>query len=591
MRKLVPLLFLAALSMGCYKMSLIRTSPLSIPGGTPGFRKVGTIMLPGVSPGSPSGFRLKLLGARSGKIALIKGKKAYLIDSSSQRIYHTISLDEKILDVFAHKPDRHLYLFTKGKIGAYDPQAGKVLWMTPIAVRNYLLVIRRYRYMKISTVSYISTRRLKGTGQLLLIGSGGNRLGIDEDNNLAIWLDVQTGKIIKQRKFEHRMALGRGRELHLNARTKRLNILNLDTGRIEYSIPFDREKDVLLTSKLQAASNYTRFHDFYYLNYLNARQIGNQLYLFSWHYDNAFIGVNSLKARLAVYDLATGNRLRVESDLPPTTPAYAPRTYFDRKQIIKDIVLPYFSPRRERFRYNLAGFLRWTKKGPMQKLPLPDRENFKNILAKPRANCYRYNDSMLFFDNKGSLQSMNLRTGKVRWEYKSIGKIVKWRAFGHYMVLGYDKETALVTLKGRRALLRRFPKYLLINAIPDLKRNFIMLALVNKRRKPFKPEMVGMDLTTKTARFRHRPPEDYLGRRMAYLGAKSDFFYIEILPGGKNRVLTRLDTRTGRIRAMLPLDYYKRGRRTIYPLKYVMAGKKVYILTYATDRVDIYHLY
>jgi len=536
---------------------------------------------PSSSPGS--------LG--SGKVALFKGKKAYLLDVKSQRIYHTISLDEKISSIFSLKPDKHLYLFVKGSIMAYDRRAGRVLWKTPIDVRNYVVVTRGYGYIRISTVSYITVRRLKDSGQLLLIGNGGSRSGIDEDNNLAIWMDAHTGKILKQRKYEHRMYLDPKRELFLDNRAKRLVVINLRTGRIENRIPYDPEQDVILTSKLQAASNYKRFHDFYYVNYLNARRIGNRLYLFSWHYDNAFIGVNSLKARLAVYDMSTGSRIRVDSNLAPTTPAYAPKSYFDRKRRIKDIVLPYFSPRRERFRYNLEGFLRWTRNGGMRELDLPDQKNFKGIMAKTGANCYRYNNRMLFFDNKGSLHSMSLRTGKAIWEYKSIGKLKKWLAFGHYMVLGYDKETAVITLKGRRALLRRFSNYSLVNAFPDLKRKFIMLALVDRKHKPARSRLIGFDLARNAARFIYKPSNDYLVRRMAYLGSESDFFFIEIFPGDKNRAYTRLDTQTGRVKSMLPLDYYKRFRRTSYPFSAVSEGKRIYLLTHAANRVDIYRVY
>ena len=591
MNTLPSLFILLSLCLGCIEFSLVRTSPLSIPRGVAKIPRVSTIALPGLEGGKPSCLRFKRLGPRKGRIALIRGKRAFLIDLDRGRLHRTISLEAPILDIFTSGLDKHLYLLLAGKLAAYDPQSGRVLWTTPIKTGSYRMILLEHGHYEIVVVSPVSIHRLGDSHQLLLLGSGGNHLGINENNNLALWLDTRTGKILKQRKFEHRMALGRERELMLNTRANRLATLNLRTGRMEHRIAITPAKDAILTGKLQAASNYSRFHDFYWVNYLNARLSGRHLHLFSWHYDNALAGVNSLKARLAIYDLPSGKRMKLYRNLPPTTMAHEPGSYFDQKGAIKDLALPYFSPRREWFRYDLAGFLRFDKKGQVHRERLPKGKNFKKIMATPGANCYRYNSRMLFFDNKGSLHGLNLKTGKTIWEYRSIGRLVKWRAFGHYMVLGYDKETVVINLKGRRALLRRFPKQVLLKALPNLKDHFILLALSDRKSQPFRPRLIGLDLARNRLRFVHMPPGDILTRRMTYVGPQSDLFFIELLPGGRDRVLTRLNTRTGRVKAMLPLDYYQHGNSIYYPYNIVFTNKKSYLLNHSADKVEIHRIY
>ena len=573
---------------GCFGIKLHKSKGTTVPPGTRSFRHLGSVKIPGLEPGKASRLRPTTLSGRPGKVAFIAGKDAYVVDLETRRMAFVIRFDERISDLVSRKGDPWIYVLSRGRVAAYDPVRAKILWKTNMGLGNYVISTRRGNATIIHTVSGVSFHRIRGSNLLLVIG---RKTSLFSKQNRVCWVDVRSGKVIRSKNYRHRMDLFPFREVFVDERARQLHILNLLTGRIERRIDFDPAKDLIASSKLTQASNYRRFHEFYWRNFITALGIGSSLHLFSWKYDNALLGRNSLEARLTVYDQKTGATLRREPAFPPSSPAYRLASFSDDGKRRRRVLLPYFAPRRDFWRFNLAGFLELdlAGQGKMKARALPPRPEFKEIRVSTRRIGYGYNDEVIFRDRKTSFWRVHLPTGKTRPVFDGQGRKLKtWRYFGRFLVLGYRNETVVIDLK-KPVPLARQAGVLLTEAYPDRANNRLLLMSVDRSAEPYRAFIQAIDLLSGKKLWEYRPRGGILIRPTAFLRKQGSFYLVETHPGPE-RVLTRLDTATGRPDAMLPLIFYTRFGRSILQLTMASVNGRALLVTYPEDRVSVFSL-
>lgn len=315
-------------------------------------------------------------------VAVVIGKKIFLLDGKFSKIVKTISI-ENVSDIFKFKDIEDLFIFhnigDKGMFSRINCKTDNLLWTSDINVQsNFAYNLENISYPGgfLRVFIPIIVTYNSGKKQIMLCGIEFNKKR-DKFMNILLFIDEESGKILKEKKFHFRRFIKDDMEFFYNKDTREFEIIHFSTGdpfmkgKVDYYDMLFKYGNMYKIGLTPPIDGFRLEEDPQYPVYLLPWEISPILTKKELIITSRHINVSSkklIKASWVRYDLK-GNHIGTVTPLPRSAADLIIRNQGNNNW---PIILPQLIPEHESSRgREMNGLILIDQVGNIKSLPLP----------------------------------------------------------------------------------------------------------------------------------------------------------------------------------------------------------------------------